>query len=194
MKILLLNLLLLIEGQNITNTNIINNNFTATINKTVQMNNTKTIGVDINDSITITSSASKAFQIISDHVGTPNWVKEVKEVKLLKEGNPKNGKGAIREVNFKPLLWSTVQEKIVAYTENKEYQYKIIKMAGVVDHLGVWSITELGNGEIEVFWKIHMEFKKNHIFRLLFSNQFIKAFTKVQKNALMQLKSILETP
>lgn len=151
----------------------------------------KSIQTNINSSITIKASKEAIHKIISNHVGTPTWVKEVKEVKLLKEGTPTNGLGAIREVNFRPAFWTTVQEEIVAYEENEGFQYKVLKMPGLINHLGVWELIEKPNGGVTVHWNVYMEFKKFHIFGL-FINKFGRDFKKVQINALSFLKETLE--
>ncbi|MGH1339051.1 MAG: SRPBCC family protein [Aureispira sp.] len=151
----------------------------------------KSISKEINSSITIQATKEDVFKVISNHVGTPTWVMEVEEVKLLKEGTPKNGVGAIREVNFRPKLWATVQEEIVAYEENKGFQYKVLQMPGLIDHLGIFEVVETSNNETTVSWKVSMTFKKFHFFSL-FVNKFAKDFKKVQVNGLEYLKKELE--
>lgn len=156
------------------------------------MKQPKTVSQDLQAHLTISASKAAIFAIISDHVGTPNWVAEVGEVKLLKAGNPKNGEGAIREVHFRPKFWTTVQERIVAYTENEGFQYKIIsKMPGVADHLGEWKLEDAGAGKTKVTWAVHFDFKRYHWFRLL-GKKFAADFGSVQNNALQQLKKTVE--
>lgn len=148
--------------------------------------------ININSSISIKSSKEDIFKIISDHEGTSNWVDKVEHVKLLKEGNPKNGLGAIREVNFKPKFWTTVQERITLFEDNSRFQYKLIKMAGVKDHLGEFLLEESINNEITVHWNVFMHFKKYHIVKLI-APKFGKDFKKTQEEGLLKLKSILES-
>ncbi len=148
--------------------------------------------VNINSSITIDASKEAIFSIVSDHEGTDNWVDEVKSVKLIKKGTPKNGLGAIRRVDFKPMFWTSVNEKIVLFKENQEYHYKVIKMPGVSDHLGIFSLEENGNNQTTVHWKVYLEFKKYHFMRLL-SGKFGKDFKAVQESGLLKLKKQLES-
>ena len=54
------------------------------------------------------------WSVVSDHEGTHAWVPKVKRVTLLKPGEPKNGMPALRRVEFRPALWSTIDERIVS--------------------------------------------------------------------------------
>ncbi|OJJ14451.1 hypothetical protein BKI52_42475 [marine bacterium AO1-C] len=140
---------------------------------------------------TIKASQEAIFKIISDHEGTHRWVKEVDKVLIVKEGEQKNGLRAIRKVHFKPVLWTTVEEEIIDFQENKSYIYKIIsKMPGLVDHKGVWSLQEISADATEVVWDVYIEFKKMHWFSL-FAGSFAKSFGKVQNRALAQLEQDL---
>lgn len=152
----------------------------------------KTIERNINSEILIKAPKEAIFKIVSDHEGTHKWIEKVKKIRLLKKGTPKNGKGAIREVNFKPMTWTTVQEEIVVYQEDSHFHYKIqSKMPGLVDHLGVWRLEETEDGHTKVFWEVKMEYKKGHWFTW-FEKGFAKQFKKVQHQALNQLKKDLE--
>ncbi len=138
--------------------------------------------------ITIQAPKEAVFNLISDHEGVPNWISDVQKVTLTKVGQPKNGVGAVRQVVFKPKLWSDLSEAITAYTENEGFQYKILSgMPGLIDHLGTW---KLEDGGTLVTWDIHFEFKKFHWFRLILGS-FIKSFSQVQKDALSSLKTKL---
>lgn len=152
----------------------------------------KTVSKDVNSSITINASKTDIFNIISDHEGTPNWVHKVKKVTLKKEGQPKNGVGAMREVVFRPMLWTTVQEEILSYDQNESFTYRIAEgMPGLVDHLGKWSLESTSDGKTKVTWAVHFDFSKRHIFSW-FVGSFAKSFKKVQEEALNQLKENLE--
>ncbi|MEO6471656.1 MAG: SRPBCC family protein, partial [Aeromicrobium sp.] len=60
---------------------------------------------------------------ISDHVGTPTWVHQVECVTLAKDGIPHNGLGAVRVVEFKPRLWSTIHEEITRFEPPHSFEY-----------------------------------------------------------------------
>lgn len=155
------------------------------------MSNTNIV-VDIQSSIQVAASAQAIFGTVSDHVGTPTWVDKVKKVILQEEGTPPNGLGAVREVHFKPLLWTNVREEIVRFEENEGYSYKIRSgMPGLADHEGTWEIKALPDGKHEVSWKVHFEFRKGHWFRW-FLGSFARQFKAVQEEALQSLKNTLE--
>ncbi len=148
-----------------------------------------TIIKDTSAQIAIRSSKASIFSIIAEHEQTPAWVSEVEKVRLLKDGSPKNGLGAIREVTFRPKLWTTVKEEIIAFTPHDGYQYKIIEgMPGLVDHLGQWSLENTADQKVLVTWKVHFEFKSFHWFRPFLSS-FIKTFSDIQFSALDSLRN-----
>ncbi len=137
------------------------------------------------------ASREEIFEIVSNHVGTPAWVRDVNAVKILKEGQTKNGLGTIREVEFKPKFWSTIQEEITAFEKNGYYTYSIINgMPGLISHQGKWKIETVGQGQCKVTWKVYFRFKQFHWFALLVNN-FVKTFNEVQHTALDGLNAKL---
>ncbi|MEM7037898.1 MAG: SRPBCC family protein [Bacteroidota bacterium] len=146
----------------------------------------------VQSSIEIAAPAAQIFTIISDHEGTPNWVSDVKKVVLAKPGNGnKNGKGAMRRVTFRPVLWSTVDEEILTFEEGKGYTYRIMKgMPGLLDHLGQWELEESA-GVTKVTWTVGFDFKVWHWFRPFHGN-FVGTFKGVQEKALAGLKSAIK--
>ena len=153
--------------------------------------NIEVVEINLNSSIQIKSSAETIFEVVSNHVGTPNWVEKVKHVSLLKDGKTVNGLGTIRKVVFKPLFWTTVEEEVVSYTENEHFHYKVIsKMPGLIEHLGKWEVVPMENDIVEVHWKVYFKFKKKHWFKF-FMNSFSESFKSVQEEALAKLKEQL---
>ncbi len=143
--------------------------------------------------INITQTKEKIFQVIADHEGTSNWVQDVKAVNLLQVGAEEpNGIGAIREVLFKPALWTDIKEEITAFEAPTFYQYKIVEgMPGLVDHLGTWSLAVEDNGDVTVSWEVFFEFKTLHWFAPFVGN-FATSFNQVQHRALRSLKAFIE--
>lgn len=147
----------------------------------------KTIKKTVHSSKYIQASVATIFKIISDHEGTPNWVQDVKVVKVLKHGTVKNGKGTIRSVTFRPVMWSTIQEEIIEFNPNQDYSYRITEgMPGLVSHLGHWILEPSNDGMTKVIWDVSFEFKRMHWFRLFVGN-FAKTFKKIQEKALNSL-------
>ncbi len=59
---------------------------------------------EIRVSADISAAQTRVWERVSNHEDTPSWVDAVKHVELSRPGSPRNGLGAIRVVEFKPLL------------------------------------------------------------------------------------------
>ena len=154
---------------------------------------TNGIAVDVDSFVVIKASEAAVFAVITDHPGTPNWVKNVNKVTVLKDGSPHHGKGTIREVDFKPRFWTTVTEEVMTYQKDSHFEYRIVKgMPGLLAHLGRMELTDQGDGAVRLDWKVHFEFKKMHWFRL-FLGSFQKQFKATQEAGLGLLKQQLES-
>jgi len=98
------------------------------------------------------------WSVVSDHEGTHAWVPKVKRVTLLKPGEPKNGMPALRRVEFRPALWSTIDERIVAYEDGRRFDYQIVAgMPGVKHHLGSIRVGPTEGG-CRLDWVIEFDF------------------------------------
>ncbi len=148
--------------------------------------------VHLQHSVEINAPAAAVFALVSDHENTPNFVDAVKQVTLLREGQPRNGLGAIRDVRFRPLLWQGVQEEIVFWDAPHGYHYRILSgFAGLAQHLGQWRIDVTASG-CRVTWDIVVDYRPNHPAALL-AGVFDKAFTAVMQQALAKLKVLAES-
>lgn len=137
---------------------------------------------------TVNAPADWVFGIVSDHEGTPSWVPKVRDVTLLQPGTPKNGVPAVRRVEFRPLGWGTIDEKIVAYDpESHTFSYTIIGgMLGVTDHLGTFTVVEDEEG-CSVTWAVWFEF--NPWIWAPFAGLFVRTFTAAMAEGLDALAS-----
>jgi hypothetical protein len=123
------------------------------------------------------------WEKVSDHEATPTWVNAAKRVRLIREGEPRNGKGAIRVVEFRPLLWTTIREEIIHFDPPREFRYHIIGgMPGLRDHLGRITVESLGDARSLFTWHVEFEFKQFHPFRPFVPN-FIRSFRAVLEEA-----------
>ena len=129
---------------------------------------------------------------VSEHEDTPSWVDAAKRVTLTREGSPeRNGLGAIRVVEFKPRLWSTIHEEIVGFDAPKQFEYVLFKgMPGLRDHLGRVAVDDLGDGRSRLRWEVDFEFRTAHPFRP-FVPSFVRDFEGVLAAALDHLKAQL---
>jgi len=75
----------------------------------------------------------------------------VSSCRLVREGSPRNGLGAVREVVGNGL---TLLEEVVAYLPLEGYDYKITKGLPV-DHLGSVRLKSIDDG-VRLTWNIRM--------------------------------------
>jgi hypothetical protein len=127
------------------------------------------------------------WEKVSDHEATPTWVSAAKRVSLSREGEPRNGKGAIRVVEFRPAMWTTIREEIIHFDPPREFQYRIIGgMPGLRAHLGRIKVEPLGEERSLLTWNVEFEFKRLHPFRP-FVPSFIRSFQAVLDEAVSAL-------
>lgn len=145
----------------------------------------------LSESVIIYGSKTEIFNLISDHEQTPKWIQKVESVKLIREGNPKNGKGAVREVDFRPDKWPTVTDEITAYTPNEGYKY-VTDMDGIKKLHGSYKLKEQEDGGVLVCWDVYIQFKRISLINLI-KNKFLDDFREIQQESLQKLKVIIES-
>ena len=141
----------------------------------------------------VEAPAAAVWARVSEHEDTPSWVDAAKKVSLTREGKTeRNGLGAIRVVEFKPRLWSTIHEEIVGYDPPRQFEYVLFKgMPGLRDHLGRLAVDDRGDGRSRLRWEVDFEFRTVHPFRP-FVPSFVRDFEGVLKRAVTNLKAQLE--
>jgi len=98
----------------------------------------------------VNAPIDRVFARMSDHEGMRAWP-GVASAKLLTEGTPKNGLGAVRRVVAGGL---TLDEKVVAFTPPHGFDYTIIRGLPV-QHIGRVRLRAIGGG-VDVFWTIEL--------------------------------------
>jgi hypothetical protein len=105
---------------------------------------------------------------VSDHEATPTWVKVVKKVTLIRDGKPRGGLGAVRVVQFRPLLWTAATEEVTCFDPPHQFHYVVRKgMPGLRDHLGKVIVEDLGGMRSRLRWEIDFMFKRFHPIRFM---------------------------
>jgi hypothetical protein len=141
----------------------------------------------------VNAPASAAWARISDHESIPSFVKQAKKVTLLQAGNPKNGNGAIRKVEWKPAFWATIYENVPYYDEGRQYDYVLYKgLAGLKKHYAKVRVEPLSDSTCLIRWTIDMEFKRLHPFSL-FVPSFMKTLEDTINEGVLELKRQLES-
>lgn len=99
---------------------------------------------------TIRAPIEVVFERITDHESMRDWP-GVADCRLIQEGAPRNGVGAVRQVRVRGL---TLNEAIVHYEPPVRYDYSIVKGLPVI-HRGSVTLEEHG-GATTLTWTIDM--------------------------------------
>jgi len=90
------------------------------------------------------------FDRITDHEAMRDWP-GVSNCRLVEQGEPKNGVGAVRAVTTRGL---TLHERVVRFEPPLGYDYSIVKGLPV-QHLGRVRLEQRGD-EVQLDWTIEM--------------------------------------
>lgn len=93
---------------------------------------------------------ARVFERIVDHEAMATWP-GIGACKLVKDGSPRNGLGAVRRVRAMGL---TLDEEVVHYEPPVGYDYSIIRGLPV-DHRGVVRLAEVDGG-VEIVWRVRL--------------------------------------
>ena len=93
------------------------------------------------------------FARLTDHDDVRNWP-GVSDARLIKEGSPRNGVGAVRAVEH-PFL--TIHEEVVAFEPPVRFEYRIVRGMPIVHH-GTISFEARGD-ETQVSWDVRVSSK-----------------------------------
>lgn len=92
----------------------------------------------------------RLFDVLTNHEGMSDWP-GLDRVTLIREGQPRNGLGAIRRVEVMGLR---LDEEVVRWEPPRAFDYQIIKGLPV-DHLGSVELTSHGT-TTELTWNIRL--------------------------------------
>jgi uncharacterized protein YndB with AHSA1/START domain len=101
--------------------------------------------------ITIDAPLAQVFAGLADHEAMARWP-GVSRARLITEGTPRNGVGAVRAITAGGL---TLHEQVVAFDPPRGYDYTIVKGLPV-RHLGQVRCTEV-NGRTRVRWHVSID-------------------------------------
>jgi len=141
----------------------------------------------------IAAPADTVWARVSDHEATPSWIAEVERVRITEPGaTVRGGLGAVREVAFKPRLWSTIRERIVEHRAPERFHYVLFAgMPGLLAHEGRVIVEPDRNGA-RLRWEVDFRFRSAHWFRP-FVPSFVRQFEGVLQGGLHELKRQLES-
>ncbi len=111
-----------------------------------------------NGSVDVTASIrapiARVFERLSDHEGMSKWP-GIGSSRLIREGTPKNGLGAMRRVKVQGF---TIDEEIVHFEPPTGFDYSIRRGLPVEHHLGQVRLEE-ADGIVVVTWSIRLSSK-----------------------------------
>lgn len=100
---------------------------------------------------TLRAPIAHVYERLTDHEDMRNWP-GVSDCKLIREGTPRNGVGAVRVVSHGPLF--SVTEEVKLYEPPHRLGYSIIKGAPI-KHQGLVTLVERGD-QVELDWEIQI--------------------------------------
>lgn len=144
----------------------------------------------------IAAPAVAVWARVSDHEATPSWIAEVARVRITEPGREsRGGLGAVREVAFKPRLWSTILERITLHRAPERFHYVLFAgMPGLLAHEGRVIVAPARNGDGDgatLRWEVDFRFRSLHWFRPLVPS-FTRQFERVLQGGLTEIKRQLE--
>ena len=104
----------------------------------------------VRDTIDIQAPIERVFERLVDHEAMSDWP-GIAYCRLVREGTPRNGLGAIREMRARGLR---LVEEVVHYEPPVRYDYSIRKGLPV-DHLGSVTLAPKDGG-VRLTWEIRM--------------------------------------
>ncbi|HZS38053.1 MAG TPA: SRPBCC family protein [Polyangia bacterium] len=100
--------------------------------------------------VRVEAPLARVFDRITDHEAMRDWP-GVSACRLIAEGTPRNGLGAVRRITAWGL---TLDEEVVQFEPPRRYDYSIIKGLPV-EHRGVVRLAEV-DGAVEVDWHVEL--------------------------------------
>jgi len=104
----------------------------------------------VSKKIHIAAPIELVFERLLDHEAMGDWP-GIGSCRLVREGTPRNGLGAVRQVKVRGL---TLLEEVVHYEPPLRYDYRITKGLPV-DHLGSVRLVPTEGG-VELSWEVRM--------------------------------------
>ena len=110
----------------------------------------------VKKSIFIKASKQKVWRKISNIVGLPSWLIDVKETVYLSK--KKSGVGAIREITFND--GNTIEEHVVAWKNGEYFTYVATEGLPLRAYMATISIKPKSKNSIQLTWQSYLNSKK----------------------------------
>ena len=146
----------------------------------------------IKKTVQIRASKAKVWRKISDIVGLPSWVVDVKETVHISE--KKKGVGAVRLLTFAD--GNTVEEHVISWTNGESFTYAAAQGLPLRVYVATISVksrsspsSSSSDAVVDVLWQSYFNSKKMSEKQFLDFYVFMGSFYEA---SLANLKSILE--
>jgi len=139
----------------------------------------------VKKTITINSSKQKVWRKISNIVGLPLWVVDVKKTTYLSK--KKRNVGAIRKITFAD--GNTIEEHVVAWKEEEYFTYIATEGLPLRAYVATLSIKSTNKKNTQITWQSYFNSKK------MAKKQFVDFVTFLgtfYETSLGNLKKIIE--
>ena len=110
----------------------------------------------VKKSIVIHSPKNKVWRKVSNLIGLPTWLVDVKKTVFLSK--KKRGVGAIREITFND--GNTIEEHVVAWKNGEFYTYIATEGLPLRAYVATISIKPKGKNSVHLTWQSYLNSQK----------------------------------
>ncbi len=138
----------------------------------------------VKKSIIIKASKQKVWKKISNIIGLPTWLIDVKKTVYLSK--KKSGVGAIREITFND--GNTIEEHVVAWQSGEYFTYVATEGLPLRAYVATISIKPKSKNSVQLTWQSYLNSEKmtekKFLEFLVFMGSFYEASLSNLKNSL----------
>ena len=139
----------------------------------------------VKKSITVNISKEKAWKKISNIIGLPTWVVDVKKTTYLSK--KRRNVGAIRKITFAD--GNTIEEHVVAWKEREYFTYIATEGLPLRAYVATISIEVKNKNNTQITWQSYFNSKKMSAKQF---TEFVKFIGSFYELSLKNLKALLE--
>lgn len=139
----------------------------------------------VKKSITINVSKEKAWKKISNIVGLPTWLIDVKKTTYLSK--KRRNVGAVRKITFAD--GNTIEEHVVAWKEGEYFTYIATEGLPLRAYVATISIKVKNKNSTQITWQSYFNSKKMSAKQF---TEFVKFMGSFYESSLKNLKALLE--
>ena len=139
----------------------------------------------VKKSITINVTKQKAWKEISNIIGLPSWLVDVKKTVFLTR--KKSGVGAIRKITFND--GKTIEEHVVAWKDGEYFSYIATEGLPLRAYVATLTIKPKSKNVVSLTWQSYLNSKKMTTKQF---KEFERSLTQFYQDSLKNLKKKLE--